>query len=137
MGLMKLKDKLEGQLGEIGISLRGVEEEMGKLKSKVEAANALLLMGLTTQAESDKTVLVISDEEKDYKICKPQGTFLWLDMSQAVAPNKEIVSIPTLPSASSSIYMVRLLAESLNTSVAATSHYANTSLINLNEVPRD
>ncbi|KAK8583777.1 hypothetical protein V6N12_068036 [Hibiscus sabdariffa] len=68
MGLMESKEKLEGQLVEIGISLRGVEEEMGKLNSSVEATNALLLMGLTTQTESDKTVIVISDEEKD--ICE-------------------------------------------------------------------
>ncbi|GMI76631.1 hypothetical protein HRI_001332400 [Hibiscus trionum] len=179
MGLMKLKDKLEGQLGEIGKSLSGVEEEMGKLKSKVEAANALLLMGLTTQpssTESDKTVLVnvISDEEKDgepeekspavtrkrrspvvtreekaserlksgFRICKPQGTFLWPNMSlsrQVAAPNEDLVSIPTPPSVSSSI--VKRLPERRNTSVAAvkylptaTPHYAN-SLINLNEVP--
>ncbi|KAK8583785.1 hypothetical protein V6N13_109183 [Hibiscus sabdariffa] len=173
MGLVKSKEKLEGQLGEIGISLRGVEEEMEKLKSRVEAANALLLMELTTHAESDKTVLVISDEEKDiceseekspaaarkrrslvlvrkedkasqkerlksgFKICKPQGAFLWPDMSQAAAPNEDVVSIPTPPSVSSTISMVRRLAEKQNTSVAVTPYYANTSLINLNEVPGD
>ncbi|KAK8583694.1 hypothetical protein V6N13_109088 [Hibiscus sabdariffa] len=160
MGLVKSKEKLEGQLGEIGISLHGVEEEMGKLKSRVEAANALLLMGLTTQAESDKNVLVISDEEKSpavarkrrsptlvrreekgkasqndrlksgFRVCKPPGTFLWPDMSEAAAPNEDLVSIPT-PS------LVRRLAERRNTSVAVTPHYANTSLINLNEVPGD
>ncbi|KAK8586570.1 hypothetical protein V6N13_010159 [Hibiscus sabdariffa] len=171
MGLMKLKEKFEGQLGEIEISLRGVEEEMGKLKFKVEAATTLLLMGLKTHAESDKTVLVISDEEKDceseekspsvvrkrrspvvtrednasqnerlksaFRICKPQGTFLWPEMSQAAAPNEDLVSIPTPPSVSSSIFMVRRLAERRNTSVVVTPHYANTSLINLNEVPGD
>ncbi|KAL4334789.1 hypothetical protein GQ457_07G012890 [Hibiscus cannabinus] len=173
MGLMKMKETLEGQLGKIGISLRGVKEEMGKLKSEVEAANALLLMRLTTQVESDKTVLIISDEEKDiceseekrpavarkrrspilvtrenkasqneklksgFKICKPQGTFLWPDMSQATAPNEELVSIPTPPSLSSSISMVRRLVERRNTSVVVTPHYANTNLINLNEVPGD
>ncbi|KAK8583696.1 hypothetical protein V6N12_067957 [Hibiscus sabdariffa] len=42
-----------------------MQEEMEKLKSKVEAANALVLMELTTEAKSDKTVLVISDEEKN------------------------------------------------------------------------
>ncbi|KAK8586628.1 hypothetical protein V6N13_010216 [Hibiscus sabdariffa] len=172
MGLMQSKEKLEGQLDEIGISLRGVEEEMEKLKSEMEATNELLLMGLTTQAESDKTVLVISDEEKDceseeknpavakkrrssvlvtredkasqnkrlksaFRICKPQRTFLWPDMSQAAAPNEEVVSILTPPSVSSSISMVRRLAERRNTSVAVTPHYANTSLMNLNEVPED
>ncbi|KAL4325955.1 hypothetical protein GQ457_11G030970 [Hibiscus cannabinus] len=172
MGLMQSKEKIEGQLSEIGISLRGVEEEMGKLKSEVEATNALSVMRLTTQAESDKTVLVISDEEKDceleekspsvarkrrssilvrredkasqnerlksaFRICKPQGTFLWPYMSQVVAPNEEPVSIPTPPSVSSSISMVRQLVEKRNTSVVVTPHYAKTSLMNLNEVPGD
>ncbi|KAK8529610.1 hypothetical protein V6N12_060388 [Hibiscus sabdariffa] len=67
MGLMKSKEKFERQLGEIGISLREVEEEMKKLKSKLETANALLLIELTTQVESDKTVLTISKSQMPYQ----------------------------------------------------------------------
>ncbi|XP_038993385.1 protein DYAD-like [Hibiscus syriacus] len=142
--LMELKDKLEGQLGEIGKSLCGVEEEMGKLKSKMEAANALVLMGSTKpplSIESDRSVLeeekkpsvarkrrspVVTREEKaskierlksGFRICKPQGTFLW-------PPNEDLAPITTPPSVTSSI--VKYLPTTQN---------ANGLIINLNEVP--
>ncbi|XP_039045338.1 protein DYAD-like [Hibiscus syriacus] len=149
MDLMKLKDKLEGQLGDIGKSLCGVEEEMGKLKSKVEAANALLLMGSTkppSSTESDRSVLAISDEEVEeeknpsvarkrrspvvtreekaaaknerlksgFRICKPQGTFLWPNMGPS-SPNGDLAPITTPP-------VVKYL-------------HTNGLVINLNEVP--
>ncbi|KAK8287298.1 hypothetical protein V6Z11_D07G049300 [Gossypium hirsutum] len=142
MDLMKWKANLEGQLGEISKSLCGVEEEMGKLRSKVEAANALVIMGSTTpplNTDSDKVMVVVSDEEKDgypeerilsvtrkrrnpvattenkaakirrlksgFRICKPQGTFLWPNMAlsrQVVAPIDDLLVVPTPPSVSSS-----------------------------------
>ncbi|PPR88360.1 hypothetical protein GOBAR_AA32328 [Gossypium barbadense] len=142
MDLMKWKANLEGQLGEISKSLCGVEEEMGKLRSKVEAANALVIMGSTTpplNTDNDKAMLVVSDEEKDgypeeripsvtrkrrnpvattenkaakiqrlksgFRICKPQGTFLWPNMAlsrQVVARIDDLLAVPTPPSVSSS-----------------------------------
>ncbi|XVF08490.1 hypothetical protein REPUB_Repub07fG0007600 [Reevesia pubescens] len=146
--LMTMKAKLEGQLAEIAQSLCGMEEEMGKLKSRVQ--DPLLIMGSTTPTlgteretkemeKSNKIVLVISDEEeKDgksegktpgvprkrrnavattedkaakierlksgFRICKPQGTFLWPNMSfsRQVVPIDDLLAIPTPPSVNSS-----------------------------------
>ncbi|XWS60120.1 hypothetical protein CRYUN_Cryun07bG0007000 [Craigia yunnanensis] len=149
VNLMNMKAKLEGQLAEIAQSLCGLEEEMGKLKSIVE--DPLLIMGLITPTlgteretketeKSNKTVLVISDEEEKesnakgktpalpgtrrnavatkedkaakierlksgFRICKPQGTFLWPNMAlsrQVVVPIDELLAIPTPPSVGSS-----------------------------------
>ncbi|KAB5564340.1 hypothetical protein DKX38_004394 [Salix brachista] len=158
--LVNKKVKMEEQLKEISESLYGMEEEMEKLKTRVEKSNRTesterpaLLMGSTesiTPARTGRKGKGVMHQEKEatalgelaqeqcksssggfiapgtespapsedraakierlksgFTLCKPQGSFLWPDMttltphSQVVVQLEDLITVHTPPSVSS------------------------------------
>ncbi|XP_037492169.1 protein DYAD [Jatropha curcas] len=134
--LVNKKAKIEELLMEISQSLCEMEEEMGKQKSTTEEANRTesferpAIKGLpeSTQQTGEEhgkagggnktpptTKSAVQTEDKaakierlksGFRICKPQGTFLWPNMAIS-SPNhvmvqfEDLFSVPTPPSVSS------------------------------------
>ncbi|XP_058103349.1 protein DYAD-like [Magnolia sinica] len=94
--LVTRKCVLEEQLSEISNSLDGIQEEMKKLVSEVERAKKRA----EPEAEGKPCMVVRSG----FRICKPQGTFLWPSNASSISPQLQVedfLAVPTPPSASS------------------------------------
>ncbi|XP_031266939.1 protein DYAD-like [Pistacia vera] len=117
--LVNKKAKIEGQMVEVSRSLCGMEVLMEKLKSSVEETNRskstpapLLQMGSTISLAATTKVIMPEDKaakikrlKSSFKICKPQGSFMWPDMTisvKDVVPLEDLIMVPTPPSVSSS-----------------------------------
>ncbi|XP_065860211.1 protein DYAD-like [Euphorbia lathyris] len=176
--LMNKKTKIEEQLIEISQSLCWMEEEKEKMKTKLEESNrtessdaaliALLETSSTvTEIEREETAeqkkKTLAREEKaakierlksGFRICKPQGTFLWPNRSmsspQVVVQFKDLFSVPTPPSVSSTTATqpqlllsptspVKPLAlmRPISSPLSCQSNTTETSMINLNEFPNN
>ncbi|XP_031280233.1 protein DYAD-like [Pistacia vera] len=117
--LVNKKAKIEGQIMEVSRSLCGMEVLMDKLKSSVEETNktkstpaSLLQMGSTISPAVTTKVIIPEDKaakikrlKSGFRICKPQGSFMWPDMTisvKDVIPLDDLIMVPTPPSVSSS-----------------------------------
>ncbi|XP_031261203.1 protein DYAD-like [Pistacia vera] len=117
--LVNKKAKIEGQMMEVSRSLCGMEVLMENLKSSVEETNKskstpapLLQMGSTISPAATTKVIIPEDKttkikrlKSSFKICKPQGSFMWRDMTisvKDVIPLEDLIMVPTPPSVSSS-----------------------------------
>ncbi|KAL0542422.1 hypothetical protein IC582_022529 [Cucumis melo] len=155
--LMNKKVKIEEQLIEISLSLRGMEETTRNLKSKVEEGEEEGNMVGKTEDKAAK----IRRLKSGFRICKPQGTFLWpnMGMSPQLQDDEPYFVVPTPPSVSSTTAAPRLISLSPSpsslgphptspvkplamrplTTTTTTATFSNITtnpnLINLNEVP--
>ncbi|XP_077252060.1 protein AMEIOTIC 1-like [Tasmannia lanceolata] len=102
--LVKRKSLLEEQLNEISKSLNGMREEMRQLSSSNKVVEE------AKEKEAKKNRL-----RSSFRICKPQGTFLWPNSGGIIMPNEQQVQVedllgpvPTPPSTSSATLAPRL-----------------------------
>ncbi|XP_022929009.1 protein DYAD-like [Cucurbita moschata] len=112
--LLKRKAKIEEQLIQISESLHGMEQEERRRRKQVqegveEEGNMVGYMVAKTEDKAAK----IRRLKSGFRICKPQGTFLWPNM--AMSPHSVMqqvqddpVVVPTPPSASSTTAAPRL-----------------------------
>ncbi|XP_022969779.1 protein DYAD-like [Cucurbita maxima] len=157
--LLKRKAKIEEQLIQISESLHGMEqEERGRRKQVQEGVEEEGNMVGYMVAKTEDKAAKIRRLKSGFRICKPQGTFLWPNM--AMSPHSVMqqvqddpVVVPTPPSASSTTAAPRLsLSPSPSTGPHPTSPVKplarrpvgtttisnltrRPNLINLNEVP--
>ncbi|XP_065860198.1 protein DYAD-like [Euphorbia lathyris] len=176
--LMNKKTKIEEQLLEISQSLCCMEEEREKLKAKLEEPNrtessdaALIALSETAStaieiereeaAQQNKKALAREERAAEierlksgFRICKPQGSFLWpnrsLSSPQLVVHFEDLFSVPTPPSVSSTTATqpqpqllpsptspVKPLAvmRPVSSPLSSQSNTSESSMINLNEFP--